>query len=129
AHAARVRRRRVGARGQGERKSHRGARAALDHARARAASSRGPPGQVRGVRRHFLALALVALAPPALAASPVTDATFEATLSRRVVLPYRVWLPEGYAAKGKAWPAILFLHGSGERGNDLSFLARNGPPH
>jgi len=81
------------------------------------------------VRRHFLALALVALAPPALAASRVTDATFEATLSRRVVLPYRVWLPEGYAAKGKAWPAILFLHGSGERGNDLSFLARNGPPH
>ena len=82
------------------------------------------------MRRLFLALALVALDSPfALAAARVTDATFEATLSRRVALPYRVWLPEGYSESGKAWPAILFLHGSGERGSDLSFLARNGPPH
>jgi len=80
------------------------------------------------VRTLVLALAFAALAPPALAASRSTDATFEATLSRRVALPYRVWLPEGYAASGKAWPAILFLHGSGERGSDLSFVARNGPP-
>ena len=81
------------------------------------------------MRTLVLALAFAALAQPALAASRSTDATFEATLSRRVALPYRVWLPDGYSSSGKAWPAILFLHGSGERGNDLSFLQRNGPPH
>ena len=30
---------------------------------------------------------------------------------------YQVWLPSNYA-KSKKWPAILFLHGSGERGDD-----------
>ena len=30
---------------------------------------------------------------------------------------YQVWLPPGFDAKRK-WPAILFLHGSGERGSD-----------
>lgn len=81
------------------------------------------------MRTLVLALAFAALAlKPALAASRPTDATFEATLSRRVALPYRVWLPSGYDS-AKSWPAILFLHGSGERGTDLSFVARNGPPH
>jgi predicted peptidase len=42
--------------------------------------------------------------------------------SRSVVLEgathrYEVWLPRGYSRKRK-WPAILFLHGSGERGSD-----------
>ncbi len=32
-------------------------------------------------------------------------------------LPYRILLPEGYAA-GKRFPLVLFLHGAGERGND-----------
>ena len=30
---------------------------------------------------------------------------------------YQVWIPAAYDA-GKQWPAILFLHGAGERGND-----------
>jgi predicted peptidase len=30
---------------------------------------------------------------------------------------YQVWLPRGFDAT-KKWPAILFLHGSGERGSD-----------
>lgn len=32
-------------------------------------------------------------------------------------LPYRILLPENYSP-GKKYPLILFLHGSGERGND-----------
>ncbi len=27
-----------------------------------------------------------------------------------------------------AWPLMLFLHGAGERGNDLELVKRNGPP-
>jgi predicted peptidase len=32
-------------------------------------------------------------------------------------LPYRILLPENYSAK-KNYPLLVFLHGSGERGND-----------
>ena len=30
---------------------------------------------------------------------------------------YQVWVPDGYDAS-KKWPAVLFLHGAGERGSD-----------
>jgi predicted esterase len=44
--------------------------------------------------------------------------------------PYRyiVHLPAGAAADpAKRWPTIVFLHGSGERGRDLSMIASWGP--
>jgi predicted peptidase len=74
------------------------------------------------VRTLVLALLLIA---STVQARPV-DGTFEATLSRRVTLPYRAWLPA--ESVSKPWPLILFLHGSGERGKDLAFVERNGPP-
>jgi predicted peptidase len=38
-------------------------------------------------------------------------------------------LPEGYAADTqKKWPVLLFLHGSGERGDDLERVKVHGPP-
>jgi predicted esterase len=36
-------------------------------------------------------------------------------------------LPDGYDKDQRAWPLIVFLHGSGERGNDLSLLKNEGP--
>lgn len=59
---------------------------------------------------------------------PATPKTFEATLTQRVSLRYLLYLPDGYDPAGKAWPLVLFLHGSGERGTDLSILARQGLP-
>lgn len=41
---------------------------------------------------------------------------------------YLLSLPEGYSADGEAKPLLLFLHGSGERGNDLSKVKAWGPP-
>lgn len=44
-------------------------------------------------------------------------------------LNYLVDLPDGYNTdRTKKWPLVLFLHGSGERGDDLSLLRRHGPP-
>jgi predicted peptidase len=80
------------------------------------------------VRRLALALGVGALASPAHASTRVEAGALDTTLSRRAHLPYRVYLPAGYDPKGKPWPTILFLHGSGERGTDLSFVERNGPP-
>jgi predicted esterase len=42
--------------------------------------------------------------------------------------PHLVALPDGYDKdKDQRWPLIVFLHGSGERGNDLSALKDKGP--
>ena len=41
----------------------------------------------------------------------------EYTYSEGKVLPYRILYPDNYD-KTKKYPLVLFLHGSGERGND-----------
>ena len=44
-------------------------------------------------------------------------------------LKYLLYLPQDYGKEaGKAWPLVLFLHGSGERGTDLEVVKKHGPP-
>ena len=43
-------------------------------------------------------------------------------------ISYILSFPDGYSADGEASPLLLFLHGSGERGNDLSKVKKWGPP-
>jgi predicted esterase len=41
---------------------------------------------------------------------------------------YMIYLPEGYAQDpGKDWPLMVFLHGSGDRGDNLLLLAKASP--
>lgn len=54
--------------------------------------------------------------------------TFEGTIARKVKLNYLLFLPQGYQTSDKKWPMILFLHGAGERGNDLKKVKIHGPP-
>jgi predicted peptidase len=44
--------------------------------------------------------------------------------------PLQMWLylPPGYHASTQDWPLLMFLHGSGERGNDINTVRYNGPP-
>jgi predicted peptidase len=42
-------------------------------------------------------------------------------------MDYLLCLPKDYAEKD-AWPLMLFLHGAGERGNDLDRVKVHGPP-
>lgn len=44
-----------------------------------------------------------------------------------VKMKYLLSLPENYDEKEK-WPLILFLHGAGERGEDLDLVTVHGPP-
>lgn len=44
-----------------------------------------------------------------------------------VSMRYLLALPEGYEEKEK-WPLVLFLHGAGERGDDLEKVKIHGPP-
>ena len=39
---------------------------------------------------------------------------------------YALYLPDGYA-KGKKYPIVFFLHGAGERGDDVKLVRVHGP--
>jgi predicted peptidase len=53
--------------------------------------------------------------------------TFEMQITRQVRLNYLLFLPEGYGADPQqTWPLILFLHGAGERGDDLELVKKHG---
>ena len=45
----------------------------------------------------------------------------------QVQLGYLLYLPRDYD-KEKSWPLMLFLHGAGERGDDLELVKKHGPP-
>lgn len=49
------------------------------------------------------------------------------SLTLDVDLPYLLHVPDGPAPSG-GWPLVLFLHGSGERGDDAEQLRRQGLP-
>jgi len=40
---------------------------------------------------------------------------------------YLLFIPDDLPANGR-YPLLLFLHGSGERGNDLNLVKKHGPP-
>ncbi len=60
--------------------------------------------------------------------SPQKEAQFEKTIAVTAKLNYLLFLPESYGKDDKQWPAIMFLHGSGESGSDLSLVKKHGPP-
>jgi len=41
---------------------------------------------------------------------------------------YLIQIPEAYNMSSKTWPLILFLHGAGERGDNLELVKKHGPP-
>jgi predicted peptidase len=53
--------------------------------------------------------------------------SFDRQITKTVHLQYLLHLPPGYH-KGRRWPLILFLHGMGERGDDLELVKLHGIP-
>ena len=53
--------------------------------------------------------------------------TFKGTITKSVQLKYLWFEPNGIRT-GERRPLVLFLHGAGERGDDLSLLHRHGVP-
>jgi predicted peptidase len=48
---------------------------------------------------------------------------------RELTLRYWLYLPADYdQAKDTSWPLVLFLHGAGERGDDIERVKIHGPP-
>lgn len=53
---------------------------------------------------------------------------FEKQVTKRVGAKFLLYLPQEFKKDGKKWPLIVFLHGSGERGDDLEKVKVHGPP-
>jgi len=88
------------------------------------------------IGRSLLTVAVSALtcAGAAPAAEPVPKDVqnvheFKFSKLQTARLKYLLFTPKGYDSKGtKRWPLILFLHGAGERGDDIWKVAVHGPP-
>ena len=86
-------------------------------------------------RMRYWTAALLGLA---LAAAPATARTkmppmVEGQTPQQAIepgnYPYQLFLPKGYLTdKDKAYPLLVFLHGSGERGDDVAKVKVHGPP-
>ena len=58
-----------------------------------------------------------------------TKVTFKHQAKKTLAIQYLLYLPEDYKAKPDAkWPLLLFLHGAGERGDNLERVKVHGPP-
>ncbi len=53
---------------------------------------------------------------------------FRRQISKTVEARYLLFLPRGYGDDDRLWPLLLFLHGKGERGDDLALVKAHGPP-
>ena len=57
------------------------------------------------------------------------DQSFKRIISKEVSAKFVLSLPKDYAKnKKQKWPLVMFLHGSGERGDDLAKVKVHGPP-
>lgn len=82
----------------------------------------------------FSLLALSMISNCATTSRPVTKEggqtshRFRQKITRTVTLNYLLYLPADYEVGNKNYPLILFLHGAGERGDDLELVKIHGIP-
>lgn len=82
---------------------------------------------------HFAAIALILAIPgTSIAAVPspgkqVAQELKVKTGEKEITVDYWIFLPKSYDNK-KPWPLMLFLHGAGERGDNINQVVKWGPP-
>ena len=60
--------------------------------------------------------------------SGTSGQSFEKTMTKTMSCRYLLFLPEGYGQKQQKWPLVMYLHGAGERGDNLELIKCNGLP-
>ena len=53
---------------------------------------------------------------------------FDKNITKYTGSQYLLYLPKDYWENENDWPLVLFLHGSGQRGQDVNRVKKNGPP-
>jgi predicted peptidase len=66
------------------------------------------------------------LPPPAPGAGEHVQ-EFHTVIRKNVEFRYLLWVPVAAPKPAAGWPLVIFLHGSGERGDDLEQVKANGP--
>ncbi len=83
------------------------------------------------MKRALLVLILGLMAANPLMAADDDAAGVQKPARLEVTVPvemdYLLYLPKDYEKKD-SWPLLLFLHGAGERGNNLDLVKKHGPP-
>ncbi len=77
-----------------------------------------------------LTLAFTSLSLSSLALcddQPSTQQAAKLDTQAKIEMGYLLYLPKDYESK-ESWPLLLFLHGSGERGDNLELVKKHGPP-
>ncbi len=69
----------------------------------------------------------VSLVGPAVTQDPIQEGEFVGKVTKTVRYKYLVSVPEGYASSRERVPLVLFLHGAGERGEDVQKVRLHGP--
>lgn len=54
--------------------------------------------------------------------------SFQRKITKIITGQYLLFLPQDYYQDKRNWPLMLFLHGGGERSDDLQLVKRHGPP-
>ena len=60
--------------------------------------------------------------------SKIKVVKIESSVPKTINDKYLLYLPNKYHQIKKDWPLIFFLHGAGERGNDIELVKKHGPP-
>ena len=79
------------------------------------------------LRTLVLALVLMASLAQFSVADDAGQTAKKLETTVRVEMSYLLYLPKDYDQK-ESWPLLVFLHGSGERGDDLELVKTHGPP-
>ncbi len=83
-------------------------------------------------RRDFIGWATAAAVLPGCAMTASLPAgehaqAFTGVSRKPVSLRYLIWIPEAVDRPPGGWPLVIFLHGSGERGDELAKVKAHGP--
>jgi predicted peptidase len=54
--------------------------------------------------------------------------SFSKQITKTARVNYLLFLPQDYEKDKRLWPLMVFLHGAGERGDNVELVKRNGPP-
>ncbi len=75
----------------------------------------------------LLSIAVWAVSVDAADPAPGSQQAAHLETTVTVNMDYLLYLPKDYD-KQESWPLILFLHGAGERGDNLELVKKHGPP-
>ncbi len=80
------------------------------------------------MKNIIAALSVIMLLGGCATAPGESEHLFAGVVRRDVSYRYLLYLPRAYNTSDQAWPLLIFLHGSGEAGDDLARVRAHGPP-